>query len=68
MNSHSVIQSIIAHELDSGQFALMANLDLSAAFNIINEKLLLKRLKIVGLPNDITELIDNWLSTRYYPL
>ena len=48
------------------QFCLMANIDLSAAFDIVNVKLLLRRMRIVGLPEDVVELVDIWLSTRYY--
>ena len=61
-----VIQSVIAHAVDNDDYALMANLDLSAAFDIVNVKLLLKRLGIIGLPEDLIELIDKLLSTRYY--
>ena len=43
----------------------MANKDLSAKFEIVNVKLLLKRMRIVGLPEDVVELVDIWLSTRY---
>ena len=60
------LQSIIAKALDDDNFVLMASLDLSAAFDVVNVELLLKRLKIVGLPEDIIELIKVWLSTRYY--
>ena len=51
------IQSALARALDLGEFALMANLDLSSAFDVVNVKLLLKRMRIVGLPNDIIKLV-----------
>ena len=44
----------------------MANLDLSAAFDNVNVKLLLKRFRIVGLQEDLIELIDKQLSTGSY--
>ena len=44
--------------------ALMASLDLSAAFDVVNIELLLKRLVIIGLPSDVTDLIGIWLSKR----
>ena len=44
----------------------MASLDLSSAFDIVNIQLLLKRLKIVGLPNDLINLIEIWLKDRTY--
>jgi hypothetical protein len=43
----------------------MASLDLSAEFDVVNIKLLIKRLKIVGLPADIIDLIETWLSVRH---
>ena len=43
----------------------MASLDLSAAFDVVNVNLLIKRLKIVGLPADIIDLIKAWLSIRH---
>ena len=38
----------------------MASIDLSAAFDIVNVDLLLKRLKKVGLPDDVVGLIEVW--------
>ena len=60
------IQSALARALDLGEFALMANLDLSSAFDVVNVKLLLKRMRIVGLPNDIIKLVEIWLLSRKY--
>ena len=44
----------------------MASLDLSSAFDVVNVELLLKRLTVIGLPNDMLTLISNWLKTRYF--
>ena len=44
---------------------MMASLDLSAAFDVVNADLLIKRLSIVGLPTDLIELVSKWLTTRY---
>ena len=44
----------------------MASIDLSAAFDLVNIKLLMKRLIIIGLPNDILLLIELWLSKRSF--
>ena len=44
----------------------MASIDLSAAFDVVNIDLLLKRLKILGLPNDLIELITIWLKNRLF--
>ena len=43
----------------------MASLHLSAAFDVMNVELLIKRLRIVGLPVDLIKLASNWLMTRY---
>ena len=44
----------------------MASLDLSAAFDMVNTDLLLKRLKIVGNPEDVVSLIKIWLTDRSF--
>jgi hypothetical protein len=40
----------------------MASIDLSTVFDLVNVKLLIKRLKIIGLPMDIIHIIEIWLS------
>ena len=60
------LQSIIARALDNDDYVLVASLDLSSAFDIVNVALLLKRLKKVGLPNDVIDLIKVWLMNRSY--
>ena len=40
----------------------MASLDLSSAFDVVNTALLIKRLRIIGLPNDVITLIEIWLT------
>jgi hypothetical protein len=47
---------------------LLASLDLSAAFDKVNFTILLKRLRILGLPMDIIDLIKVWLQNRMYYL
>ena len=61
-----ILQSILSRALDSNNYALMASIDLSAAFDLVNIKLLMKRLKVIGLPNDILRLIELWLSKRSF--
>ena len=39
------IQTALAKALDQGEFVLMASLDLSSAFDVVNIDLLIKRLK-----------------------
>ena len=61
-----LLQSLLARATDGDKFAMMASLDLSAAFDVVNVGLLIKRLKIIGLPDDLIELVSNWLTTRYF--
>ena len=59
-----LLQSLITHATDSNNYALMASLDLSAAFDLVNVELLIKRLKIIGMPMDLVKLIEVWLTDR----
>ena len=61
-----LIQSLLANALDKNQYALMASLDLSAAFDVVNIELLIKRLDSVGIPADVVSLIGTWLSERIF--
>jgi hypothetical protein len=60
------IQNALAKALEQGNFALMASLDLSSAFDVVNISLLLKRMQIIGIPRDIIELVEIWLRDRTY--
>ena len=56
------IQMALAKALEQGHFALMASLDLSSAFDVVDINLLLKR-----IPKDILELVEIWLrECKYY--
>jgi hypothetical protein len=44
----------------------MASLDLSAAFDVVNIKLLIKQIKILGLPTDVIDLIKLWREDRSF--
>jgi hypothetical protein len=45
----------------------MASLDLSAAFNLVNVELLIKRLRVIGLLRDLVNIIRTWLTdTKFY--
>jgi hypothetical protein len=50
--------------MDQDQYVAMASLDLSAAFHVVNVDLLLVRLRKVGLPTDIINLLESWLKDR----
>jgi hypothetical protein len=58
------LQSIVSRALENDEYVLVSHLDLSTKFNIVNIDLLVKRLKISGLPGDIIALIREWLSER----
>ena len=60
------LQSILTRALDEDNYAVMSSIDLSAAFDVVNIKLLLKRLNIIGLPKDIIKLIEIWLKNRMF--
>ena len=61
-----LIQSIIAEHVDVNEFVGMASLDLSAAFDMVDIKLLVKRLVILGIPGDVVDLIKLWLEDRSF--
>ena len=42
----------------------IASVDLSAAFDVV-DKILIKRLKIIGQLNDVVSLIETWLYERF---
>jgi hypothetical protein len=44
----------------------MASLDLSAVFDTVNIDLLIERIKILGLPMDVVDLIELWLGGRSF--
>jgi hypothetical protein len=58
------IQSIISRAMDEDKFVVAASLDLSVAFDVVNRNLLFQRIKIMGIPDDMTELLEDWLSKR----
>ena len=56
------LQSLIWRALDDDNFVAMGSLDLSAAFDVVDVPLLMKRLRILGLPYDIIELNGVWFK------
>jgi hypothetical protein len=60
------LQSIISRALDNDEYVLVSSLDLSAVLDIVNIDLLVRRLKIAGLPSDVIALIREWLSDRFF--
>ncbi len=45
-------------------YAIMASLDLTAAFYVVNVELLLKRMEIMGIPQNLIILLMPWLKGR----
>jgi hypothetical protein len=62
----SQLQSIIGQALDEDKFVLVASLDLSSAFDVVNVDLLIKRLRLMGMPTDGVQMISVWLKERMY--
>ena len=60
------LQTIIAREMDMDSYVAMSSLDLSAAFDLVNLDLLMKRLKIMGIPGDLLQLLEVWLRQRSF--
>ena len=62
----ALLQSIIARAADSDCYVIMASLDLSMAFDMVNKDLLISRLRVMGMPGDVVGLISEWLSGRSF--
>ena len=62
----AVLQSEIARALEDEEFVIVASLDLSSAFDLVDINLLMKRLAMVGLPADVLRLIRAWLTNRSF--
>jgi hypothetical protein len=61
-----LLQSIISLAADDDNYVLMASLDLNAAFDLVDVGLPIKWLKLIGLPNDLANLIKIWLADRQF--
>ena len=60
------IQSRIAQDCDKGKYVTMSCLDLSAAFDVVNHELLVRRMEIMGIPNQIVTVVTDWLNGRHF--
>ena len=58
------IQNKISNAIDNNDFSAMISLDLSAAFDVVDHSLLIKRLRTLNLPNKIVNLLEAWLKNR----
>ena len=61
-----LLQSIISRSLDDDCYVALASIDLSAAFDVVDVGLLIKRLVILGLPSDVVRLIEIWLNELHF--
>ena len=57
---------MVSRALDADNYVAMAGIDLSAAFDVVDTVLLIRRLKIIGLPDDVIKLIEVWLTERFF--
>jgi hypothetical protein len=48
-----IIQSIFSKDVYTNYYTLMSSIDLTADFDLVDTRLLVKCLKITGLPSDI---------------
>ena len=51
------MQSLKARALDGGDHVSLASLNLSSAFDVVNIGLLLERMRVIGLPPDLIDLV-----------
>ena len=60
------IKQPLNHPSSSGSLTSLTNrpLGLSTAFDVVNIKLILKRLRIIGLPSDVINIILLWIGPR----
>jgi hypothetical protein len=65
-SQQALLQSIIACAADNDNFAIMASLGLSGAFDLVNIELLVRRLGIIGLPRELVGLVRDWLEGREF--
>ena len=62
----SALLSQISRALDDEEYVIVASLDLSSAFDLVNINLLIERLSKIGLPCDVIRLISSWLRERSF--
>jgi hypothetical protein len=53
---------IIFHSTDTENYALVASFSLSAASKLENVRLLIKEMRVIGLPMDLIKTIEAWLT------
>ena len=58
------IQSNIAKGLDRGKKVIVVSTDMSAAFDLLDKEILIPRLLKLGIPKNITDIYEEFLSDR----
>ena len=58
------IQNKMANALDNNEYAALISIDLSAAFDVVDHSLLIKRLQTLNLPTKIINRLNAWLKNR----
>ena len=60
------IQSRIAQVCDKDEFMVVATVDMSAAFDVVDHNLLIRRLEAMGFPVQLITVVSSWLKDRYF--
>jgi hypothetical protein len=60
----AALTSMISRAIDGDKYAAIASFDLSAAFDVVDRRILFTRLEVMGIPNDIITLLRDWLQDR----
>ena len=58
------VQNVIAKALDNKKKVIIVSTDMSAAFDLLDKKVLLPRMQKLGIPPSICRIYDDFLSNR----
>ena len=58
------LQNIIAKGMEEDCYVAVASMDLTAAFDVLDVNLLLRRMLNLGIPKDVLSLVKAWLGDR----
>ena len=62
----SYLQDKVAKGFDSGLFTGMILINLQKAFDTIDHKILIEKMKCMGFSNDVTKWFESYLSKRMF--
>ena len=63
-NCGSNYKNIIARALDKKKKVIVVSTDMSAAFDLLDKEILLPRMKKLGVPENLIQIYDDFLSER----